>query len=554
MKKKIVAVLLGAALTVSCLAACGNTQEQAETTASQEESAATEESGSEAESTESGEIADDAFAGTEISIAISKNDADMCEDFSEKPAAKMAEEITGIKVNWIAIDGATQSEKVSTMLASDMPDMLIGLVGSETVAKNMDLFYDLSEDNLLETYAPNVYADYQGINGAMEAITWKDGSIRSLMSNGAVNYNAQARGIMYINKNWLDKLGLDMPTNGDELYEVLCAFRDNDCNGNGDPSDEIPYGFCQNHYASMIYEFGSYFGIAGEGDGLLAFAKMVKDGKVVPTFDTDQMRACLTYLHNMVEDGLIDVEGFSQTNEQWSAKLADGKVGMFSGWTPATYMDKELAEQYTLLTPFSMMDGVDFVQSGKYQGLASFPCTVVFSADSENVKAALHYYNTLSSTTEMKYTAIYGQQGDVWDYDENGELYVKDYEGALPDGWTTTNYSYTYALMGGGLGPVRRDEEQPRTDWSEGGRPYYVKQVLDYVNKEYTPVRMADPDKLSERAFLETELEAYLSQFVATSVMEGITDKSWEAHLEQLNAYQYYDWIDWWQGFCDKEF
>ena len=325
-------------------------------------------------------------------------------------------------------------------------------------------------------------------------------------------------------------------------------------NGNGDTTDEIPYGFCQNHYASMIYEFGSYFGIAGQSNGLLNFAKMVKDGKVVPTFDTDEMRTYLEYLHRMEEDGLIDVEGFSQTNEQWNAKLADGRVGIFSGWAPSTYMGSELAEQYTLLTPFNAIEGVDFVQSGSYESLASWPDTVVISADTENVKAALHYYNYLASSTEMKYTCRYGNQGETWDIDENGEIYTMAYEGELPSGWTSTNYSYTYALLGGGLGPVLRSDESARKDFSVGKRPYYVQQVLDYVSREYTPVRMTDPDKLSERAFMETELETYLDQFVATSVMDGITDASWEAHLEQLKAVQYYDWIEWWQGFCDAEF
>ena len=33
---------------------------------------------------------------------------------------------------------------------------------------------------------------------------------------------------------------MDYPTNVDELYEVLKAFKEQDANGNGDPNDEIP--------------------------------------------------------------------------------------------------------------------------------------------------------------------------------------------------------------------------------------------------------------------------------------------------------------------------
>lgn len=47
-------------------------------------------------------------------------------------------------------------------------------------------------------------------------------------------------GVMFINKTWLDNLGLEVPTTLGELKDVLVAFRDNDANGNGDASDEIP--------------------------------------------------------------------------------------------------------------------------------------------------------------------------------------------------------------------------------------------------------------------------------------------------------------------------
>lgn len=48
---------------------------------------------------------------------------------------------------------------------------------------------------------------------------------------------------MFINKTWLDNLGLEPPTTWDELESVLVAFRDGDPNQNGDSTDEIPMDF-----------------------------------------------------------------------------------------------------------------------------------------------------------------------------------------------------------------------------------------------------------------------------------------------------------------------
>ena len=50
----------------------------------------------------------------------------------------------------------------------------------------------------------------------------------------------------WINVEWLNNLGLDMPTNAEELKEVLLAFKNDDPNGNGQ-ADEIPLSFIINH-------------------------------------------------------------------------------------------------------------------------------------------------------------------------------------------------------------------------------------------------------------------------------------------------------------------
>ena len=54
---------------------------------------------------------------------------------------------------------------------------------------------------------------------------------------------ASYNSVIFINKTQLDNLGLDVPTTLGELKDVLVAFRDNDANGNGDASDEIPMDF-----------------------------------------------------------------------------------------------------------------------------------------------------------------------------------------------------------------------------------------------------------------------------------------------------------------------
>ena len=53
---------------------------------------------------------------------------------------------------------------------------------------------------------------------------------------------------------------------------------------------------------------------------------------------------------------------------------------------------------------------------------------------------------------------------------------------------------------------------------------------------------------------METELFSYISNFIATSVLDGIDDAKWEEHHSQLDAVQYNEWLNWYQEYLDKEF
>ncbi|MRA94216.1 extracellular solute-binding protein, partial [Bacillus thuringiensis] len=50
-----------------------------------------------------------------------------------------------------------------------------------------------------------------------------------------------ARAGLVIRKDWLDNLGLDVPTTMDELYEVAKQFTENDPDGNG-VDDTVGFG------------------------------------------------------------------------------------------------------------------------------------------------------------------------------------------------------------------------------------------------------------------------------------------------------------------------
>lgn len=75
------------------------------------------------------------------------------------------------------------------------------------------------------------------LDDAADAIPSSDG--KSYYIGYLLSQNINTDGHFFINRTWLDRLGLAVPTTIEELTDVLRAFRDRDPNGNG-LADEIP--------------------------------------------------------------------------------------------------------------------------------------------------------------------------------------------------------------------------------------------------------------------------------------------------------------------------
>lgn len=68
------------------------------------------------------------------------------------------------------------------------------------------------------------------------------------------------------------------------------------------------------------------------------------------------------------------------------------------------------------------------------------------------------------------------------------------------------------------------------------------------------PVKFTDAEKVNERSFMEIELVDLVNNFISNSIVNGITDETWNTFQEQLEANQYPEWIAWWQKYYDGEF
>lgn len=325
MKKKIVSALLCATLLTGLLTGCGNggadqQQGSGESQTSEQQSTEKTSEGSQSSAAEETPAVPEDFdprtAGLSdifpledpitLTYLIRQNDAMAAtmDTYADVEFLKRLEELTNVHIEW---NHNCSEEAFATMISSKQyPDLinypLMGVAGGPSALIEDGVILDLTE--MIPQYAPNYWAWMQNNPDVDLANRLDDGTMFSLgcqLGNWeTLKFEKTYISGPQIRKDWLDKLGLKMPTTIDELYEVLVAFKENDCNGNGDPDDEIPYVIAggDKRLGETMYTMAQCF---GTGNSFIMDGDTVVYGPL-----TDYYKDFVTFMNKLYTEGLIN--------------------------------------------------------------------------------------------------------------------------------------------------------------------------------------------------------------------------------------------------------
>ena len=221
--RKAVALLLALVLCLSALAAC-DANKPVETQPKETKPAETKPGKDPVETTAPQEAG--LTFPLEESLHFTAFNIKFSDEFllSNSQAIQLACERANITVDFTEVLGSEAKEKGNLMMTGgEYPDFLI--------KSGLDLdYYGMEElliplEDLIRQYAPNLTKLLDEKNGWNE-IAAPDGHIYGLpvinqtVTNGGGN--------TWINQRWLDNLGLKMPSNEQEFYDVLKAFKEKD--------------------------------------------------------------------------------------------------------------------------------------------------------------------------------------------------------------------------------------------------------------------------------------------------------------------------------------
>lgn len=475
---------------------------------------------------------------------------------------KRLQEKTNVEVEWTAIQADQWGDKIALSMAN--PEELSDFVfnagfGDSDLLKYADQGIIIPLEEYIDAYMPNLQAVFEKYPEYRTMCTDTDGHIWSLPwieQLGAEKTAIQTVGNMsFINKKWLDFLGLEIPETVDEFEQVLIAFRDHASELQaefGIDGSIIPMSCIVNDGdqdpAILINGFGEGYGDADKGRHIA----VTDDKKVICSATQEVYKKGIEWLHKLNEEGLIDPEAFTQ---DWSTYVSKGKSGRYGAcfsWDVANIDNLQdwvplpvLTADTTNLTP----------QNGSFtSGFDRGRCVVTAVAKNPALVCAWldQMYDPMQSPQNNWGTYGEDDDFDIFELGTNdaGEEMLKH----APLGDASPVEVREAESVGGPLAILDEyygkyvtcpDDAQYRLDWI---KDYFTPDMhTEYV---YPNVFMAreDTEQLSN---LQADITKTINAKKSDWIMNGLTDADWDEYIASLEAYGLEEYLAIYQKYLD---
>lgn len=463
------------------------------------------------------------------------------------------EERAGVKIEWEYISSSAWAEQKSLILSSgDLPDVFLGAKSMTTSDISSNIEYFLPLDDLIAEYGQNIYAMWEEYPNTRIANTYPDGNTYSI--GHIILPRSQTEAAMYINKVWLDNLGLEEPTTVDELTEVLRAFRDQDANGNGDATDEIPM-----IGRSLTSKYGpaamrGYF----QADNCIEYEVVVdEDGKVQYMPVTENYKAWVEWVHLLIEEDLLNEDVVTIDSTRYKALQSNEEIplcGVIMGWTAGNA--GKWADQYVVLDIAEGPYGQAYVAANKSNMMSGISgwATVSVTTSCKNPEAAMRWINLMYEPVEGL-QMLWGPIGETLQENEDGTYtWIVDDEVDAARGYKS--YDNWYWSLGDGApgyfdaSIVEKLEVSPTEIDKIVADQAYADNVRDesYV---YPPI-IFDRKTNDTVTEIETDMEKLTKEMTAKWAIEGGVEEEWDSYVSEMNKMGLQRYLEIYQAELDE--
>lgn len=419
MKRKVVSLMLVSAMVAGMLAGCGSDSGSSKGGSSTE-------TGSAAEASSSGETADD--ADDKSPITFEYFNADGKNGNWDNPVAKAITEATGVTldVSYPVASQGDAKEDVALMIANDeYPDMIYAK-GSATDLYQAGALIDMTD--LIEKYGPNIKKMY---GAELEKLKWSqdDPGIYQLSYAGVNQKTLTTGGSCQIQWAALKENDYKYPKTLDEYEKMIKSYLAAHPKTE-DGLDMIGITMSASDWHWMI--------TLGNPAGLIADASpdngqwIIDDNYGVHyKHVTDEEKEYFKWLCRMYNEGILDPNFATQTDDDYIAKVASGRVVAitdaewhYSQCEATLVADGKVDQTYVGLPVTLREDQVE--KALLYQG-TTVGWGMAITKSCEDPVRAIKFLDYLCSD-EGQILYHWGIEGENYFLDDDGQPYRTDEE------------------------------------------------------------------------------------------------------------------------------
>jgi putative aldouronate transport system substrate-binding protein len=470
------------------------------------------------------------------------------EDYVDNSYTKAVEKATGLKLNIELYPQSSEgAQKLEVLVASGgkLPDAFIGsdIFGSNAqlnVYRHAQNGVFIELDDLIEKHGSNLHSMMSKVNNKnfMNMIRAPNGKIYFLPRYNEQTSNEYSLRAM-INKKWLDKLGLAMPTTTEELYNVLKAFKDRDPNGNGKRDEIGVMGGGGWHQLAADFLLNAFIYTDGETRW------NIQNGKLDIPYNKDAWRDGLRYLNRLVKEDLFASASFTQDQASFRSIATAGDTNTIGvlvtagmGQLYAASMSERKGE-YVPLNPLVGPRGVNW--AARYP-INPTPAATI-TKDAAEPEILMRMFDFMMSE-EMSVFSRFGEPGVDWVEPEPGAV-------ALGAPWGATPEIRPILIWGGASHKSHWGDQAPHIllqKYTDGqawnGDPtdaeymisLCVPGLLNREPKEIATLILYNAEEAEQVADIETTLNTYVKESMARFAVGDLSlDRDWDAYLRELD-------------------
>ena len=227
-----------------------------------------------------------------------------------------------------------EKKMLECLANGNLPDISVMTSENVYMINSHDVLYSL--DEVLEQYATDELMKYLNFDGgiALKKATI-DGKLYGLPIFEDKDMALDSLEYLFIRKDWLNNLGLQIPETMEDVYNIAKAFKesDPDKNGKNDTIGLIAHSDILSTNAGLlgVFEaFGAMFGceVSDGESGAVIFKN--SDGILEwGGASSENMKQAVAWLKDMYDNGYLYEIFFATTQNAVERKLCYGEAGMF---------------------------------------------------------------------------------------------------------------------------------------------------------------------------------------------------------------------------------